>query len=227
MSELFQSILVTFKAHADAELQVGMQNYMRGKFDFFGIKSPARKEISRSFFQDIKKCTKAETVELIERLWKEPQRELHYLAQELFFKVAKMHINEEEDIIFLEWMVTHNSWWDTIDFIAPKLMKIYFDKFPENRNSKVDEWVKSNNIWLQRSAILIHLKQKASLDADYLFDTILRLNDTNEFFIDKAIGWVLRENAKHHGALILDFVKSNEKNLSKLSFKEALKHFPQ
>lgn len=225
MSELFQSILVTFKAHANPELQTGMQDYMRGKFEFFGIKSPARREISRSFFQDIKKCDKAETFELIERLWKEPQRELHYLAQELFFKVAKMHINEEEDIEFLEWMVIHNSWWDSIDFIAPRLMKIYFDKFPENRNSKVDEWVKSNNIWLQRSAILIHLKQKADLDADFLFETILRLNDTSEFFIDKAIGWVLRENAKHHGDLILDFVKTNEKNLSKLSFKEALKHY--
>lgn len=225
-ASLYPSIITTFGSHADADLQLKMEAYMRDQFKFFGIKSPLRKEISKTFFKDIKKLSKEEAWTLFDQLWHQPQRELKYLAQELFFKVAKMHINEEKDIRFLEKLVLHESWWDTIDFIAPKLMKIYFDKFPETRNTKVDEWIESDNIWLQRCAILIHLKQKANLDADYLFATILRLNKTDEFFIDKAIGWALRENAKHQGALILDFVKTNEKNLSKLSFKEALKHYP-
>lgn len=223
---MYQAIIQTFQSHQNKEQQEAMKAYMRNRFDFFGIKSPLRAEISKPFFLEIKSHSKKATFDLIKKLWNQPQRELHYLAQELFFKVAKKHLDQKEDVDFLQWLIVTDSWWDTVDFVAPKLMKIYFDKFSEVRNSKVDEWVSSNNIWLQRSAILIHLKQKKQLDAPYLFDTILRLNNTREFFVDKAIGWALRENIKHHEKEVLAFVLQNKGRLSSLSYKEALKHHP-
>jgi 3-methyladenine DNA glycosylase AlkD len=153
-----------------------------------------------------------------------PERELHYLAQELLGKVANKQINEKEDILFLEYLVLNNSWWDSVDFIAPKLMKIYFDKFPEERNKKVEGWIASENIWLQRSAVLLHLKQKEGVDLPFMFQTILRLNDTKEFFVDKAIGWVLREHSKKRKTEIQAFVDKHGSKLSNLSIREGSKY---
>ncbi|MBD3637785.1 MAG: DNA alkylation repair protein [Crocinitomicaceae bacterium] len=220
-----QEIRTVYQQSANPEHAKSMQDYVRGKFKFFGIKAPLRREISKPFIGEVKNSTREEVFDLVKSLWNQPERELHHLGQEILFR-AKKHLDEKEDIEFLQWMVLNNSWWDTVDYIAPKLMKEYFEKFPEMRNKKVDEWVASDNIWLKRSALLIHLKQKENPDLPYLFETILRLTGSKEFFINKAIGWVLREHAKKRPEIIYNFVKKHEKSLSNLSVKEALKHSP-
>lgn len=219
-------IISVFQQNANPNNAKPMKAYMKDRFEFFGIKSPQRKALSKLYLSQAKKLEKEEVLQIVKTLWTRPERELHYVAQEFLFR-AKNHINEKKDIEFLQWMAVNNSWWDTIDFIAPKLMKIYFEKFPEKRNQKVDEWIASNNIWLQRCAILLHLHQKEKVDLDYMFETILRLNHTSEFFINKAIGWVLREHAKREPQKIIDFVDQHKKSLSTLSVKEALKHHPR
>ena len=223
---MLDEIVNNFSRKGDDGFKNGMENYMRGQFTFFGIKSPLRREISKPIFTAIKRMSIEEIKKLAKALWKRPERELHYLAQEILERGIKKNW-ERKDIDFLQWMVKTNSWWDTVDFIAPKLMKSYFDLYPEEREKKVKEWINSDNIWLIRSAILIQLKTKKDTNFDLLFRIILQVNNTNEFFIDKAIGWVLRENAKHSESIVLDFVKNNREQLSNLSVKEALKHFPQ
>lgn len=222
---MYRKVIDSFQNAANPELAVPMKAYMKNQFEFFGIKSPQRAELSRPLYAECKKLNRDESLTLAGELWNLPQRELHYFAQEMLDKNLKKKW-QNEDIEFLEWLVLHNSWWDTIDFIAPKLMKSYFDLYPEERIKKTKEWIKSGNIWLIRSAILIQLKTKEKTDFDLLFDIILKVNQTKEFFIDKAIGWVLRENAKHCESIVLQFIEKNRSKLSKLSEKEALKHFP-
>ena len=221
---MYDKIIRTYQEHANPELAKGMKAYMRDQFDFFGIKSPVRRELSRPFFKEIKQLSRHEVFALTKKLWKQPERELHYTAQELFDKMAKKIITEKSDIKFLEYLVLHNSWWDTVDFVAPRLMKIYFEKFPEERNKKIDEWITSDNIWLKRSALLIHLKMKDKVDLPYMFETILRLNHTKEFFINKAIGWILREHSKKRKAEIQEFVDKHGGELSNLSIREGTKY---
>ena len=88
-------------------------------------------------------------------LWSQPQRELHYVAQEL----AKKYIKNQDpsDIELYEYMVTHKSWWDTVDFIAAHLMGGYFKTYPELRASFCEKWLNSGHMWLQRCAILFQL----------------------------------------------------------------------
>ena len=128
---------------------------------------------------------------------------------------------EKEDIDLFEYMVTNKSWWDTIDYIAPKLIGNYFKKFPEHRELYIQKWIASNHIWLQRSAILFQLKYKSDLDMKFLERIILSLNNTDEFFINKAIGWVLREYSRTNPNWVVEFVKKIP--LSNLSKKEALR----
>ena len=223
MKVVLDQILHEFQTNGDADISKGMKDYMRGQFDYYGIKSPLRREISRPFIKEVSKESKENVYELIEMLWKQPQRECHYLALDIYYKVAKKMV-EKKDMPFLEWMIQTNSWWDTIDGIAPKIFRTYFDKFPEERDKKVAEWIASDNIWLQRSALLFQLKQKDEVDLNFMFKTIKKLTGSNEFFINKAIGWLLREHSKRIPREIEEFIEQNKGELSNLSIREGTKY---
>lgn len=220
---MFEIIVEIFRDSAEEKLALDMRAYMKNKFDFFGIKTPLRRQISKPILEDCKTLSKRETIELAKKLWKQPQRELHYLAQELLFQNLKKNLSVD-DIDWMEFFVIHNSWWDTVDFIAPKLIGTYFKKFPEQRDAKIAKWISSGNIWLMRSAILFQLKYKDETDLDFLFRIILSCSQTKEFFINKVIGWVLRENAKRVPTIIYRFIADNKSHLSTLSINEGLKH---
>ena len=120
-----------------------------------------------------------------------------------------------------ERLITDESWWDTIDLIAPSLVGYHLQQYPEERMQYINKWISSGNIWLQRSCILFQLKYKLDVDTRLLSSIILELKDSREFFIRKAIGWMLREYSKSDPGFVVRFVQNNE--LSGLSHREALK----
>ena len=156
---------------------------------------------------------------IVRTLWLRPERELHYFAQELVKKYNKNFV--KQDIELFEFMIVNNSWWDTIDFIAVNLLGVYFQKFPEQIAYYTEKWLQSKNIWLQRSVILFQLKYKESLNTELLSYIIISLLGSKEFFINKAIGWILREYAKTNPAWVSEFVEKTD--LSKLSRREAIR----
>ncbi len=211
-----------FSENGNPALVGPMKTYMKNKFEFYGIKSPDRKEISKPILKECKALSKKETIDLAKELWNQPQRELHYLALELLLQNLKKDISKE-DLLWMEWFILKNSWWDTVDFIAPKLVGLYFKKFPEARRAKIKEWIQSENIWLIRTSLIFQLKYKKDTDINLMFETILQTCQTREFFVNKAIGWMLRENAKTNPAIIEQFIEENEQRLSGLSKREGLK----
>ncbi len=219
---MLQEIVHIFQENSDTDIQKGMTAYMKNNFQFFGIKSPLRKEISKQIFKDSKSLEKTELMVLVSDLWKQPQRELHYLAMEMAFRNLKKKWTLS-DIDFLEELALNNSWWDSIDFIAPKLMADYFLMFPEQIEKHTQKWLNSGNIWLVRCAILFQLKYKDKTDLELLYKIILEACHTNEFFINKAIGWVLRENSKRIPNEIKSFIEFHTDKLSNLSKKEGLR----
>ena len=100
-------------------------------------------------------------------------------------------------------------------------MGAYFKKYPEQREVSVKKWLNSNNIWLQRAALLFQLKYKENLDTVLLSSVINSLLGSKEFFINKAIGWILREYSKINPQWVMEF--AGKTALSNLSQKEALR----
>ena len=153
--------------------------------------------------------------------WTLGKREYQYFGQELFFKYANQL--DQKDLALIEYLILNDSWWDTIDFISTKLVAQYFISFPEKRDEVIDRWISSGNLWLRRSAILFQLKYKDRMDIHFLVGIIERLIPSQEFFINKAIGWVLREYAKTNPGWVQSYVETTP--LSNLSKREALKHY--
>ena len=136
----------------------------------------------------------------------------------------KKHINETH-IPFLEELIVTKSWWDSVDSIVPTFLGGIFLKHPELISAYIPKWIASDNIWLQRTAILFQLKYKEKMDEELLFWIIGQLHSSKEFFIQKAIGWVLREYAKTNPDAVWEYVQNNE--LAPLSKREAIKHIKQ
>ena len=191
--------------------------YLRNQFEFYGLTSPESRVIQKPFLVTTFLPPKANCFEIVQILWNKPQREYQYFAQELAFKFRKKV--EIEDIQLFEYMILNKSWWDTVDFIAANLVGNYFKVFPKQIPFYTEKWLASNNMWLQRTAIIFQLKYKQQLDTALLSTTIQQLVGSKEFFINKAIGWALREYSKTNPIWVLKFVEENK--LHSLSEREA------
>lgn len=219
IEDFIETLIAEFQKNADTKIAIEQKAYMRDQFEYFGIKTPKRREIQKPFLVKQFLPEKREAIQIVKLLWKKPQRDFHYVAQELMLKYSQQI--EKEDMAVFESMVTNQSWWDTVDFIATKLMGHYFKKYPEKRKYFVEKWLNSGNIWLQRSALLFQLKYKEELDTQLLSFTINRLLGSKEFFINKAIGWVLRDYSRVNAEWVIEY--AHKTPLSNLSKREALR----
>lgn len=196
-----------------------MKAYMKGQFEYLGLPTPLRKALTKEFYHVHGYPQPEELAEIAEFCWQLPFREFKYFAMELMVKMKK---KASHDAIHLyEKLITDQSWWDTIDLIAPSLVGYHLQEYPEERSHYIEKWIPTGNIWLQRSCILFQLKYKGDTDTRLLSSIILTLKDSKEFFIRKAIGWSLREYSKTDPGFVVRFVQSHE--LSGLSHREALK----
>jgi len=212
-------IIESYQKNDNAGLAIQMKKYMREQYEYFGIPSPLRKELIRSHWKQFGFIPEDRIEEIVNWCWNAPQREYHYFAMESLDKVSKKANKQRIEIY--EYMIQNKSWWDTVDFIAAKLVGEYFIIFPEEIATRTTKWMDSRNIWLQRTCLLFQLKYKTATNIGLLEKFIASLVNSKEFFIRKAIGWVLREYSKTDPEYVIQFVK--EHDLSGLSSKEALK----
>jgi len=201
------------------ENSIHMKRYMKDQFEFFGINSVERKELTRKFFTAQGIPSKHDYKEVIRELWDLPQREFQYAALDILEHLVKKRIQVKIEL--LEYLIMTKSWWDTVDWMATRIVGVCFRQNPELITQTYSRWMEIDNIWLQRVCILFQLKYKEKTDVKLLFSTIQELSGSEEFFIQKAIGWALREQLKIDPAVVQKFVDENE--LAPLSRREALK----
>ncbi|MBK9733527.1 MAG: DNA alkylation repair protein [Saprospiraceae bacterium] len=218
--DIFDFITSQCHIHANSINAKGMKAYMKGQFDYFGINAPLRKEIVK----DIRKKYRLQYDEtiwvLIDLLWNSDQREMQYIALDLLVPFAKKMTCKCLPI--LEQMIITKSWWDTVDNIAPNIVGVIFKNDHNCRNLYVAKWTESDNIWLQRSAILFQLKYRLETDQNLLMETILKQENSKSFFVRKAQGWALRQYSNFNPNFVSAFIEANPE-LSGLTKREAMR----
>ncbi|OQY03774.1 MAG: DNA alkylation repair protein [Bacteroidetes bacterium 4572_117] len=219
MEDFIKALETEFRKNTNSKIALEQKAYLRNQFEFFGLKTPVRRKTQKVFLEKKHLPPKKELEQIVKTLWLKPEREYHYFAQELTQKYLKQL--EEKDIELFEFMITNQSWWDTVDMIAVKAVGSYFKTFPDKRNEIVEKWLASGNMWLKRTSILFQLHYKEDLDKEFLSYVINSLLGSNEFFINKAIGWILRHYSRTNPEWVIDFAENTE--LHKLSQKEALR----
>jgi 3-methyladenine DNA glycosylase AlkD len=207
-----------FALHANAENAKAMQAYMKGHFPFFGIKATPRRALLSTFLKENGMPTPFDP-EVLRSLWSAPQREFHHSAVDIMEK--QIRSIKESDLSLIEEFIVTNCWWDTVDGLSSWIVGPYFLKFPEHKTKITDQWAIHENLWLRRASIIFQLGYKEKTDTELLFRHI-RLNlGSKEFFINKAIGWALREYGKTNPEAVKQFVSQTE--IHPLSKREALR----
>jgi 3-methyladenine DNA glycosylase AlkD len=148
-----------------------------------------------------------------------PQREFQYAATSLIEKLEQQL--PEEFIKTLEYLLVTKPWWDTVDMISTGVLGLHFKRYPKVRRKYLAKWRKSDNHWLRRATILFQLDYKQETDFELMCDIIRENLGSDRFFINKAIGWALRQYARIDPQAVRKFVK--EMPLHPLSAREAVK----
>lgn len=197
-----------------------MSQYMKNRFPFFGIKTPERCKIMSRFFKETNLHKQPFSQELCWSLWDNEEREWQYAA--LDYAVRYTGKFDQNDMDFLKKLITDRSWWDTVDTIAVKLVGDIVLRYPELVSERMDSWSKSENLWLRRTAILHQLHYKTQTKENVLYGYIMDNAESKEFFIQKAIGWALREYSKTNPQSVANFLRIHK--VAPLSLREGSKY---
>jgi|LGOV01.1.fsa_nt_gb 3-methyladenine DNA glycosylase AlkD len=220
MSAFIVEFEMYFKKNRDYELALSMGKYMRNNFKFLGINATERRKISKKFIKEYGDFEIVNIKEDIVDIWNLEEREFQYIYLD-FLKKKKKYLTVN-DLLIIEYIITNKSWWDTVDMIASHLVGEIFKNNKDVIDKYQKKWQESGNIWLQRALIIYQLNYKENTDKERLFQIIRNNLNTNEFFIDKAIGWALRQYSKTNKEEVIKFIKNT--NLSKLSVREGSKY---
>ena len=205
--------------HKNEEQAQKMSKYMLNKFEYIGIKTPERREIFKNFFKEYKNEEKIDW-EFVNKCWENKYREFQYVAADYLKNMKdKLTIN---DIPKFKRLILEKSWWDTIDNLDMTIGALALKD--SNVNKILLEWSLDENIWLRRIAIDHQLLRKEKTNTE-LLEKILKNNlGQTEFFINKAIGWALRDYSKTNPEWVKNFIEKNKEKMAKLSIKEASKY---
>ena len=219
----FEKYQAVKKAYADAaneENARAMGKYMRNLFLFYGFKTPTRRELSRPFLKGV---TKEEIAwDLVDLCFEDDYREMQYFALDYLKRVEKQLTFS--DLPKIKQLAETKSWWDSVDSLV-KLVGQVFIRDEENKEKTaalILTWARDPDFWVRRTAIEFQLGLKEATDPELLGKIIDCNLDSREFFINKAIGWALRDYSKTKPAWVRSYMASRE--LSPLSRREGSKY---
>ena len=215
------SLKTLFEQNANSAQAGPMKKYMREQFEYLGIKTPQRATLMKELISEHGLPPFDELDVISRELWSLPQREFQYTATGLLGRLENKL--EPEFITTIEYLLITKSWWDTVDTLAGNAVGTHFKRFPKVREKYLKKWRKSDNFWLRRTTLLFQLGYKKETDFDLMCELIKDNLGSDEFFINKAIGWALRQYAHTNPAPVKKFVKAT-KELHPLSRREALKN---
>ena len=199
-----------------------MEAYMRNQFPFYGVMSTPRKELLKALKKEhLKVLDSNEKRALIQLLWEEEHRECQLVALDWLMQWKPKEFTAS-DIDLFEWLITTKSWWDTVDGIAPNVVGKYARVFPDQMKETLHRWESHDSFWIRRACLIFQLRYRQETDLDLLQYFINKFKPDREFFIQKAIGWSLREVSKWNPTWVARVVE--EEQLTGLAKREASKY---
>lgn len=215
----YQNIREAFELLANEEKAKEMAAYMRHRFKFYGIQTPQRKAAYKQLISTEKK-SKAIDWELLDRCWEDEHREFQYFVVD-YLKALQKFLRYD-DVANIEHFIRTKQWWDTIDGMDRTVGGI---AFTDSRiNDLMLRWSTDDDFWVRRIAIDHQLLRKEKTDTELLEKIITRNFGSSEFFINKAIGWSLRDYSKTNPEWVRDFINRHYSKMSALSLREASKY---
>jgi 3-methyladenine DNA glycosylase AlkD len=181
--------------------------------------TPDRRALVKAILSKLPVPTSDEIAETVRALWKLEEREYQYAGNDLLAKY-NMRLDKKFLADHCEYLISHKSWWDTVDGLGSAVVSPLSMKYPAK--SLMRKWNKSSDIWLVRASIQHQRGRKYETDIDLLFELCAPHVADKEFFIAKAIGWALRDLSRIDNREVIRFL-SEHPDLNSVAVREAKK----
>lgn len=222
LSEKLRTALLT---EADPARGPAMQAYMKSAMPYIGVPSTQLRGVCKRVFGKLQYESSTQWQADVLGIWRNARfREEYYAAIELAAIRQARKFQRMDALPMYREMIMGGGWWDTTDAIAPNRLFEILVAEREPMTKALLVWANDENMWIRRSAILCQMKAKEQMDLDLLYACIEPSISSKEFFLRKAIGWVLRHYARTNPHEVRRYVNANETRLSTLSKRESLKH---
>lgn len=215
----YQEIKESFELLRDDDNAKKMSSYMRDKFKYYGIPTPQRRAVYKSIFKTERKAGVVDW-DFLEKCWKDEYREFQYVVMD--YLVAMQKFLTYDDVAVIEGFVRSKQWWDTIDGLDRIVGNI---ALTDSRiNELMLKWSEDEDFWVRRISIDHQLGRKLDTDVELLEKIIVNNFGSSEFFINKAIGWSLRDYSKTNPEWVRGFIGKYREKMNPLSVREASKY---
>jgi O-6-methylguanine DNA methyltransferase len=215
-----RAIEETLRPLGTPERAEGAKAYLKSDLDFLGVATPPLRAAARDWLREHPDLDHDALVGLAEALWAKPVHELRAFGIELL--QARRDLLGSGDLDLLEDLLRRSRSWAYVDTIAIQIVGHLVER-DARLNVRLDRWVKDEDFWIRRSALLALLLPLRRGEGDW--PRFVRYADAllheKEFFIRKAIGWVLREVAKKHPERVRAFLREREGKVSGVTRREA------
>ena len=215
----YNELKKAFEENSNIENAITMSKYMRDTFKFYGIPTPARKALYKELLKKEKSSAAIDWM-LLDMCYEDEHREFQYFVID-YLSLLQNKLTYD-DIPKIKKYGKTKQWWDTIDGLDRIIGNIAFSD--SRVNDLMLEWSKDDDFWLRRIAIDHQLNRKDRTDADLLRKIIINNLGSKEFFINKAIGWSLRDYSKTNPDWVRGFIVKYQDKMDKLSIREAGKY---
>jgi 3-methyladenine DNA glycosylase AlkD len=191
---------------------------------FAGVRVPECRRLTRAFLAAHPDLDRSDLLALTCELWAAPLFEAKRVAVELLSQ--RPQLLEAADISLVEELVRTSYTWALVDELAVVVagdLVVRFDSCAE----VLDRWAADDDFWVRRSALLaLYRPVKGGGEVERFFRYADAMLDEREFFIRKAIGWVLRDLAKRRPAIVRDWLLPRAARASGVTVREAVKWLP-
>ena len=222
-AEVVEAIVVRLADAADPARAEQERAYLKSSLEHRGVRVPHIRAIVKRTFPARPPADHHAVVAVASALWAEPVHERRGAA----CQALELHerVLGVDDLPLLERLLREARTWALVDVIAPNVVGPMFERDPAGIGPTLDRWNADDDFWLRRASVLALLRPLRAGEGDW--DRFGRYADAlwleKEFFIRKALGWVLRDTAKRRPDLVFDWLLPRAATASGVTIREAIK----
>lgn len=225
VAPLIARLVDDLEADATPERAAGEKQYLKSDLEFLGATMPTIVKAARRIKREHLELARTDVLRLVRQLWKQPVHELRMAAVTILDLYSPSL--QAKDLRLIEKLLRESKTWALVDNLAASVVGPLWDRFPE-LSVEIDQWAADADFWIRRSALLASLKALRAGDGDFerfagYADGML---EEKEFFIRKAIGWVLRDTSRKRPELVAAWVGPRTHRMSGVTIREAIKYLP-
>jgi 3-methyladenine DNA glycosylase AlkD len=197
--------------------------YLKSALVHYGVPVPAIRAVARRVRAETPGLRHDELVAVVRALWERPVHELRFAGVELLD--AHHALLTAADAPLAEDLLRRARTWALVDGLASSVVGKVVSREPDAMGPVLDRWAVDEDFWLRRSALLALLVPLRAGGGD--FERFGRYADAmleeREFFVRKAIGWVLRDTARRRPDLVAAWLLPRASRASGVTIREAVK----